>query len=397
MDKIIIKKSIEKHISDIIEWRHWLHAHPELSTKEKETSAFIKKTLEAMGLTVETYNNSYGLTAVIEGNGEGKCLGIRADFDALPVTENTGLAFSSVNEGVMHACGHDMHTSILLGTAAVLCDLKNEFKGKVKLIFQPAEEISSMLGSGIMIDEGCLESPHVDAIIAEHMWPELKAGQIGIRSGVLTAATDKIEITVCGKAAHGGSTPQKGIDAIVIASEIIVALQSIVSRTAGPFESMVLTIGKISGGTAYNIVADKVVLTGTMRTVSEEIRTRAVEKLESICSGIASAMGGTCRIEYTGSYDLTVNDTDICDIAENAVKETDGTEAIRLEYPSMIGEDFSLFTRKIPGCMYCFGTKKDESDISSLHQSTYAPSDDLLETGVRVMAGIAMQYFEESL
>ncbi|MBQ0145513.1 MAG: amidohydrolase [Lachnospiraceae bacterium] len=388
--------AIERRRESVVQWRHWLHAHPELSTKEKETSAFIKKTLEDMGLEVRQCENSYGLTAVIEGTGEGKCLALRADFDALPVTEKTGLEFSSVNEGVMHACGHDMHTAILLGTAATLCFLRKEFKGRVKLIFQPAEEVSSIKGAAGMIEEGCLENPRVDAIIGEHMWPELEAGQIGIKKGVLTAATDRIVITVSGKAAHGGLCPQNGVDAVLIASSIVVALQSIASRNAGPFDNFVLSIGQISGGTAYNIVADQVVLTGTMRTVNENLRKTAKRRLERICHAIATSMGGSCRVDYNGSYEMIINDGNMCDTVIKAVEGMNGeAEAVRLKNPSMIGEDFSLYAQTVPACMYCFGTRMGDSDTSTLHQNTFAPSDELLEKGVDVMTEIAMKYLNE--
>lgn len=385
---------IRKHLDKIIEWRHWLHAHPELSAHEKDTSEYIKARLEEMGLTVKTCSNSYGLTAVIEGNGDGRCLGLRADFDALPVKEETGLEYASVNEGVMHACGHDMHTAILLGTAAVLCDIRQQFSGRVKLIFQPSEEVSSSRkGAVAMIENGCLNDPKVDAVIGEHMWPELRAGQIGIREGALTAATDKFEITICGKASHGGCSPQSGTDAIVIASQVILALQSIASRNVGPFDNFVLSIGEIKGGTAYNIIADKVTMAGTMRTVSEELRSKAKKRMMDICSGIASSMGGSCSIEYNGSYDVTVNDRELCETIRRAVNSLDGTaEAVDLINPSMIGEDFSLYGQKVPACLYCFGTRMDESDTASLHQCTFAPSDDLIETGVNVMVQAALEY-----
>lgn len=385
---------IRKRLEETIEWRHWLHTHPELSTREKETSAYIKARLEAMGLTVKTCDNSYGLTAMIEGTGEGRCLGLRADIDALPVKEETGLEFASVNEGVMHACGHDMHTAILLGTAAVLCDISQQFKGRVKLIFQASEEVSSSRkGAAAMIESGCLDDPKVDAVIGEHMWPELRAGQIGIREGALTAATDKFEITVCGKASHGGCSPQNGTDAIVIASQIVLALQSIASRNVGPFDNFVLSIGEIKGGTAYNIIADKVTMAGTMRTVSEELRSKAKQRIMDICSGIASSMGGSCSIEYNGSYDVTVNDRELCETIRRAVNSLGETaEAVDLINPSMIGEDFSLYGQKVPACLYCFGTRMDESDTASLHQCTFAPSDDLIETGVNVMVQAALEY-----
>lgn len=384
---------IRKHADEAVVWRHWLHAHPEISTKEKESSAYIKAVLEDMGLTVQTFKENYGLTAVIEGTGEGKCLGLRADFDALPVNEETGLDFASVNEGVMHACGHDMHASVLLGTAAALCDMRQEFKGKVKLIFQPAEEVSCGKGAVSMIEEGCLNNPKVDAVIAEHMWPELHAGEIGIKKGALTSATDRFVITVFGKSAHGGKSPHKGVDAIVIASQIVTSLQCITSRNMSPFDNFVLSIGKIEGGTAYNIIADKVTLTGTMRTVDETVRKLGKKRIEEICKGIASSMGGSSSVEYDGSYDVTVNDDELCEILKKAADSLEGiAKPVDIGIPSMIGEDFSLYGQKVPACLYLFGTKMRDSDTSTLHQSTYAPSDKLIETGINMMTKTVLEY-----
>ncbi|MDO4938474.1 MAG: M20 family metallopeptidase [Lachnospiraceae bacterium] len=392
-----IKSITQKYIGDVIQWRHWLHAHPEVSTKEKETSAFIRKTLEEMGLEVRTYDGSYGLTAVIDGEGQGKCLGLRADFDALPIAEKTGLEFSSVNIGVMHACGHDMHTSILLGTAAVLNDMRDSFCGKVKLIFQPSEEQSGPDQGAIkMIQEGCMDNPRVDAVIGEHMWPELKVGEIGLRSGVLTAATDRFEITVHGKAAHGGSYPEKGVDAIVIASHIITALQTIKSRNASPFERTVLSICQINGGTAYNIIADKVVLAGTLRNTNEAFRAEVKERIKAICDGISESMGGSCEIVYKGSYDATNNDPGIIEIIRKGIENSpEEMTAVDLMNPSMIGEDFSKYAHLAPSGLYCFGTRENDSDTATLHQCNFAPSDGLIEKGIETMVSIALEYMQK--
>lgn len=392
-----IKSVTEKHIEDVIGWRHWLHAHPELSTQEKKSSEFIKMRLEDMGLKVTTYDGSYGITAVIEGNGEGKCLGLRADFDALPINEETGLDFASVNPGVMHACGHDMHASILLGAATVLSEMRKSFKGKIKLIFQASEEVSGPDQGAIkMIHEGCMENPHVDAVIGEHMWPELKAGKIGLKKGVLTVASDRFEIKVHGKSAHGGCYPQKGVDAVVIAAHIVTALQTIKSRNSAPFTETVLSIGQINGGTAYNIIADEVVLKGTLRNVDEAFRKEVKDRIKAVCDGISESMGGSCDIEYKGSYDTTGNDPDIIEVIRKGIEASPSEmKAIDLVNPSMIGEDFSKYAALVPSGLYCFGTRADENDTATLHQCSYAPSDDLIAKGIETMVSIAIEYLNK--
>lgn len=233
--------------------RRYLHQHPELSHQEVNTAAYIAAQLREMGLSPRTGVGGNGVVAVIEGKAPGKCVALRADFDALPIVEATGLPFSSENEGVCHACGHDMHTAGLLGAARVLCDLRSEFSGCVKLVFQPAEEDVLDSGAVKMIEDGVLENPKVDAMFGQHIWPYYPVGKVAIRDGAMMASSDRFHITIRGKASHG-SAPESGIDAIAAAAQVISALQTIVSRRVSPLDSAVVTIGTIHGGARYNVI-----------------------------------------------------------------------------------------------------------------------------------------------
>ncbi len=292
-----VHEVINQYWDKVKEHREWFHRHPELSHEEAGTAAYIAKVLKEIGLEPKTNIGGYGVTALIKGRGPGKCVGLRADFDALPVTECTGLPYASENPGVMHACGHDTHAAMLLGAAYVMNELKDEFDGCVKLIFQPAEEDAAACGSKAMIEDGVLEHPHVDAVFGQHVWPTMDVGKIGIRNGAMMASSDRFFITIHGKNAHG-SQPDAGIDAIVIASQVVTALQSIVSRNVGPLDSAVVTIGVMRGGTRYNIIADTVELEGTCRNLNPEVRNKMPERIENIVKGVTEGMGGAYDFRY---------------------------------------------------------------------------------------------------
>ena len=285
-----IKAVINSYYDRIVSYRRHLHQNPERSHDEKETAAFIANTLKEMGLEPKTGIGGYGVTAVINGAAPGKCVGLRADFDALPVNELTGLPFASKNEGVSHACGHDVHTAMLLGAAHVLMELKDEFSGCVKLVFQPAEEDVLNCGAAPMIADGVLEDPKVDAMIGQHVWPQYETGCAAIRNGAMMASSDRFHITIKGKGSHG-SAPEDGIDAIVIAAQVITALQTIVSRKVSPRDAAVVTIGTIHGGDRYNVIANQVKLEGTCRNLNPEVRNKMTERITQIAEVVASAMG----------------------------------------------------------------------------------------------------------
>ena len=266
-----LKERITLAQDSVIAHRRWLHAHPELSGQEKETAAYIADALRKMGLDPKENVGGYGVVAVIEGRKGGKCVGLRADFDALSIQEETGLPFASKNPGISHACGHDVHTAMLLGVAEVLRDMKEEFTGTVKLIFQPSEENAVDSGARKMIADGVLENPRLDAIFAQHVSPSYPTSSIALNEGAMSASSDRFFITVKGKSSHG-SAPESGIDAVTMGAQVITALQTIVSRSVSPLDSVVLTIGKVTAGSRYNIIAEECLMEGTCRTLNPRVQ-----------------------------------------------------------------------------------------------------------------------------
>ncbi|MBQ7267873.1 MAG: amidohydrolase, partial [Synergistaceae bacterium] len=265
-----------KFLNEIISWRRDIHSHPELSQNESRTSELAAKVLEGLGLEVTRNIGGHGVVGLLRGKNDGKTIALRADMDALPLNEETGLPYASQTQGVMHACGHDAHTAILLGAACALSEMKDRLSGNVKFIFQPAEELNPTGGAPGMIRDGVLENPHVDALLALHVWPIYETGKIALRSGALMAASDRIFLTVHGKTAHG-SRPDQGNDAIVTAANIITGLQAVISRSVSPLDSAVLTIGTIHGGYRYNVIPDTVKLEGTVRTLNPDTQSRMPE------------------------------------------------------------------------------------------------------------------------
>jgi len=283
-----IEKSIKDHYQEIINTRRFIHMNPELGNREFETAKLIASKLLAMGFEIRTGVGKTGVVALLRGAQPGQTVAIRADMDALPIQEKTGLTYESLNPGIMHACGHDVHTAIALGTAMILSDIRDKIKGNVKFIFQPAEEgapFGEEGGAKLMIEEGALENPEVGAIFGLHVWP-INIGKIAFSDGFVMASSDFFRITINGKSAHGAQ-PQKGIDSIIIAAQIVQAIQNIVSRTNDPTDPAVVTIGKITGGTRYNILAEQTIMEGTVRTVNDINRDRIEKSIKNIVKGTA--------------------------------------------------------------------------------------------------------------
>ncbi|MBQ6197536.1 MAG: amidohydrolase [Lachnospiraceae bacterium] len=387
-----VREVINKYWDKVKEHREWFHRHPELSHEEKETAAYIAKTLREIGLEPKENIGGYGVSAVIQGRGPGKCVGLRADFDALPITECTGLPYTSENPGVMHGCGHDTHAAMLLGAAYVLNELKNEFDGCVKLVFQPAEEDAAACGSKAMIEDGVLENPHVDVMFGQHVWPPLDTGKIGIRNGAMMASSDRFFITIHGKNSHG-SAPEAGIDAIVIAAQVISALQSIVSRNVGPLDSAVVTIGLMKGGTRYNIIADTVEMEGTCRNLNPEIRNKMPERIENIIKGVSEGMGGSYDFKYLRCYSPTVNDPNQFELVRDVIREVGGDEMLVIpENSALGGEDFSFYTEKVPCAFWWLGCHEAGKPYYPIHSGGFYADEKALPYGMEVMVKSALKF-----
>ncbi len=386
-----LKKEIEKIKEELVTLRREFHRCPEVGFEEKETAEKIANYLKELGLEVKTGIGKTGVVGVLTGYGPGKTIGIRADIDALPLEEQTGLDFASRNKGRMHACGHDSHIAIGLGAAKILSRYKDQIKGKIKFIFQPGEE--TLAGARAMLDDGVLAGPAVDAIIGLHNWSDLESGLIGIKKGPIMAAADKFTITIKGKGGHG-AVPHQTVDPVVIAANIIDDLQKIVSREIDPLETAVITVGTLNAGTAYNIIPDKAELSGTVRTFNPEVRQFIIKRMEEVTAGYCQGARGEYEFNYNDGIPATVNDPDLTEEVINILKASFGEDkVIESVRPSMGGEDFSLFQQKIPGVYFFLGTRNEVKGItSSIHNPEYLIDEDILPTGVRAFCEVVLNY-----
>jgi amidohydrolase len=377
-----IKKNVNNMYDQLVEIRRDFHKNPELSGKEIRTGDKICEYLDSWGIEYERGYADTGIVGIIRGRkGPGKTIGVRADIDALPITEEADYDYCSVNEGVMHACGHDVHTTILLGMGKILKDLENEIEGNVKLFFQPAEE--AIGGAERMIKDGCLENPKVDHAIGLHVMPNVPVGMVELKFGQMNANSGGVKITINGKSGHA-AYPDKSIDAIVITGQVITSLQTLVSRNVSPLTSVVLTFGEIYGGTKSNIITDEVVLNGTLRALDTESRTDAKKRIKAIAEGVAFGMGGSADIEFNDGYIALINDDDVLNKIDETAKRLLGEDKIMYkEFPSMGGEDFSYFTDVIPSAFYHLGGGNVEKGIvEPLHNKNFRVDEECLRIGV---------------
>ena len=389
-----VKTLINSYLDKIVSYRRHIHENPELSHEETQTAAFIAETLKGMGLEPKMGVGGNGVVALINGAKPGKCVGLRADFDALPIQEVTGLPFASKNDGVSHSCGHDMHTAMLLGAAHVLNDLKDEFAGCVKLVFQPAEEDVLNCGAAPMIADGVLENPKVDAMIGQHVWPQYPVGSAAIRNGAMMASSDRFHITVNGKSSHG-SAPEDGVDAIVIAANVINALQTIVSRKVSPRDAAVVTVGTIHGGNRYNVIANQVKLEGTCRNLNPAVRNKMPERITQIACGVAEAMGGSCEVEYFKGYSPTVNNPEMFEMTYEVMKEVVGDKAVVPEMSALGGEDFSFYCEKVPCAFFWLGVQTPEKDFYPIHNGGFDPDENAIPIGIEIAVKSALKFLGE--
>jgi amidohydrolase len=398
MEEIIklIKDKATSYKQEVTEIRRYLHQNPELSFKEYNTSKYVCSKLDEYGIEYQSGIVDTGIVGLIKGNNpETKVVALRADLDALPIFEENDVSYKSKNEGVMHACGHDVHTSSLLGAAKILNELKSHFNGSIKLIFQPGEEILPG-GASLMIKEGVLENPVPDVILGQHVYPQLEAGKVGFRGGMYMASTDELFMTVKGKGGHA-ALPHLNIDPILITAHILTALQQVVSRMKHPTAPTVLSFGKMIANGATNIIPDKVELEGTFRAMNEEWRAEAHIKMKKMAESIAESMGGECIFRIDKGYPFLVNDEVITSNAKESAIEFLGKEnVIDLEL-RMTGEDFAYFSQKKPSCFYRLGIKNEDKNITSgLHTSTFNIDEDALETSIGLMAWIAVKELKKT-
>jgi len=355
-----INQEIQAIKKTIIETRRDFHKHPELSFQEFRTSKIVAEKLESFGIKVKKNIGKTGVVGILKGNKQGSTIALRADMDALPIQETGNVTYKSINDGIMHACGHDAHTAMLLGAAEVLSKTKDKIKGEVRFIFQPAEE--GYAGAKFMIEDGAIDD--VDEIYGMHVWNYQKSGTIGIKSGPVMAAADMFTIKIKGIGGHG-ATPQGTVDCVIVASHLIQTLQTIISRNTNPLESTVLTVGQINGGYNFNIIADEIILKGTTRAYTEKNKKLIKKRMKEIIKGVEKTFSAKIKLHYKDGYPPVINDATITKNVEKIAKKVVGSNVIT-PYLSMGGEDFSYFSNKIPGCFFFLGTlPKDRKPMST--------------------------------
>lgn len=385
-----IKKLAKQFAEDVVQIRRHIHANPELSYQEFETAKYVAKQLRALGIDPKEGVAGTGLTAIIKGkNPELKTVALRGDMDALPILEANDIDYKSTKEGIMHACGHDVHTACVLGAARILNELKDQFEGTVKLVFQPGEE-KNPGGASLMIKDGALKNPRPDRMMGQHVMPYIPTGKVGFREGMYMASADEVYLTVKGKGGHA-ALPDKVIDPIIIASHILVALQQVVSRNADPKTPTVLSFGTIHGGQAQNIIPDEVKISGTFRALNEAWRFEAHKRITSIAKGVAEGMGGACDVNIDVGYPFLTNDETTTKTARKAAVDYLGEENVVDLDLWMGAEDFAFYSHEVPSCFYRLGTGNEEKGTTNgVHTSNFNIDEDAIELGIGLMAWIAL-------
>ena len=381
-----LKQMIEEIHDTVIKIRRDLHQIPEIGFEEIKTSSYIADYLKNIGYEPKTGIAKTGVMAVLDGKEKGKTLLIRSDIDALPITEETGLPFTSKHEGRMHACGHDGHMAMLLGTATILKKLQNRFNGTVKFIFQPAEEGPG--GAKPMIDEGVMENPEVDYSLGSHLWPTIPEGHVGVKAGELMAAVGKFDIDVIGKGGHG-AMPHLCIDALEVGTQVVSALQRIVSRHINPLKPAVVTVGSFHSGNAFNIIAEKATLSGTTRTFDRDIWDSWEDRLNKVIKGVCDSMGATYKMDYWKGYPPTINDSFMAEVVKKCASEVVGKEHVIEPEPTMGGEDMAYFLERSKGCYFFLGVGREGS--VSLHNPRFTFNEDVLFTGIEIYLRVVFE------
>ncbi len=402
-----IAEAVERILPQIVEIRHRIHQNPELGNREFETARLIAQHLRELGFEVDTGIAHTGVVGVLRGGRPGPVVAVRADMDALPVTEATDLPFLSVKRtiylgqdvGVMHACGHDVHVAVQLGVASVLASMRDDIRGTVKLIFQPAEEgppEGEEGGAELMVREGVLADPRPEVIFGLHTFARMDVGTLGYTPGPALAAVDHFRIDIKGRQAHGAS-PHLSVDPVVMASQVIMALQTIRSRNLSPLEPSVVTVGIVRGGTRFNIIPAEVHLEGTVRTYSEEVRDIIERRMREILAGITAAAGGTFELDYERGTPATTNDRALTARMVPTLARIVGAGNVREIEPTMGGEDFAYFANEIPGFYFRLGQVVPGTTSGDHHTPTYRADDSMIPIGIRAMAGLVLDYLSSGV
>jgi amidohydrolase len=388
---VVVRHKVAELAEAVIALRRTLHQWPELGFQEARTSALVAEYLQALGIEVRTGIGQTGVLGMLRGEGEGRTVLLRADMDGLPIEEANGAPYASKNHGVMHACGHDGHTAILLTVAKVLAQCREQFSGIVKFAFQPAEELPPG-GAKEMIEGGVLEDPKVDATFGLHLWNGLPVGKIGVDEGPIMASVDRFDIVIKGVGSHG-AYPQSGVDPIVVGSHIVAALQTLVSREVPPLTPAVVTVGKFQSGTAFNVIPSQADLSGTVRTVDARIRDEMPARIERIVRGVTSGMRAEYTFNYAFGYPVTINDVNRARFARHVAASIVGDGNVVSAGLSMGAEDMSYFLEAVPGCYLRLGSgNADKGLIHPHHSALFNFDEDALLIGVELLAQLSLSY-----
>jgi amidohydrolase len=386
----VVKEKIAEMKDWLVETRRTIHMNPELGFEEVETAKLVAGYLEKFGLQVKTGMATTGVIGLLKGEKLGKTVAIRADMDALPMEEANQIPYRSKVKGKMHACGHDAHVTILLGVARLFSSMPNRVQGNIKWIFQPAEEGGG--GGRVLTEEGVLENPKVDAIFGAHLFPDLKIGKVGIHEKEGLAATDRFIIKMIGRGAHG-AYPHLSRDPILAVGELISQIHTIVSRSINPLDSAVITIGKVSGGTAFNIIPDEAEILGTVRSLSQKVREELKSRMEEVTQGVAKSFGMDHHFDFQWGYPALINDPEMSRLVAAACAKGIGKENVEFIRPSMGGEDFAYYLEKVPGSFFRLGCRNEEKGIvNPFHNSRFNIDEDVLPFGVEMFARIIDEY-----
>jgi amidohydrolase len=385
-----IQQLAKQYAQEFIEIRRHIHAHPELSFQEVETAAFVRKKLDSWGIEYTAQVGGEGVVAIVKGNNpSSRSVALRGDMDALPIEEKTGVEYQSKNKGVMHACGHDVHTTCLLGAAKILNELKDHWNGTLTLVFQPAEE-KLPGGASIMLKEGLFSKEKPQKMLAQHVFPELPVGKVGITPGAYMASSDELYITVKGKGGHGAK-PDHAVDPVLIASHLVIALQQVVSRWSNPITPSVLTIGKVIANGATNVIPSEVIMEGTFRTFDENWRSDAHQRMIALAKGLVEGMGGTVEFRVERGYPVVYNDPEVTAVSRKIAEDYLGKDNVVTLERRATAEDFAYFSQVVPGCFYRLGTASENGDNRfSVHHPQFNIDEKAIELGMGLMAFMAI-------
>lgn len=380
-----IRQLVYEHENLFIQTRRDLHQIPETAYTEKKTSAYVLKHLTPLGLEIQTGIAEFGVVGLLKTGRPGPTLMIRADMDALPLNEETGLGFASTHQGAMHACGHDGHMAMVLGAATILNTIKDEFSGSIKFVFQPAEEGPG--GAKPMIDAGVMDNPRVDYAIGCHLWPDIPAGTVGVKTGPFLAAMDNFEIKIIGRGGHG-AMPHMCVDALEVGTQVVNALQRIVSRHMNPLVPSVVTVGSFHAGTAFNIIPGEAILCGTTRTFDKEVWLSWQERIEGIVRGVCQSMGAKFELEYSRGYPPTINDEMMADTVRRCAAKVVGEDKVVEPRRTMGGEDMAFYLEKAKGCYFAIGVGQEGA--APIHNPAFDFNENVLPLGVEMYCRVAL-------